>query len=109
MRRLGPEAGFEPLDGMNPLELPPLFFLDDADFGPDSVTRRCGAKRRGLLRNAALAIGNRPHTRAIPALVPQGSMTPIHWCAGPARALGNYESSVAAEALHRRLACETDP
>ena len=54
---LATEAGFEPVDGMNPLELPPLFFLDDAAFLRDSVTHRCVAHQtpRLLLRNAAVA------------------------------------------------------
>jgi epoxyqueuosine reductase len=101
---------FQPHDGMNPLELTALFFLEDADFRARfRHTPLWRANRRGLLRNAALVMGNRPHARAILALV-RGLDDADPLVRGAcAWALGNYESSVATEALHRRLACEADP
>ena len=55
---------------MNPIDLAELFALDDEAFAHDFATRRCGEpKRRGLLRNAAIVLGNRPHAPAIAALI----------------------------------------
>ena len=55
---------------MNPLELAPLFFLDDAAFRARfRHTPLWRAKRRGLLRNAAIVLGNRPAMTALPALL----------------------------------------
>ena len=53
------EPAFQPLDGQNPLELTQLFELDD-----DSFRKRFRKsplwrpRRRGILRNAAIALGN---------------------------------------------------
>lgn len=63
------EPEFVPLEGMNPLDLVALFVLDD-----DAFRRRFRntplwrAKRRGLLRNAAIVLGNQRATHALPAL-----------------------------------------
>ncbi len=66
-----PEAAFAPLEDMNPVvELAALFALDDAAFRERfRHTPLWRAKRRGLLRNAAIVLGNRPHAAAIPALI----------------------------------------
>ncbi|MCC7083849.1 MAG: tRNA epoxyqueuosine(34) reductase QueG [Pirellulales bacterium] len=60
---------FQPLDDANPMELAMLFELDDAEFRArfrHSPLWR--AKRRGLLRNAAMVLGNQRHVPAIGAL-----------------------------------------
>ena len=63
------EQAFHPNEGMNPITLAELFELDD-----DTFRRRFRhtplwrAKRRGVLRNAAVVLGNRPHEAAQPAL-----------------------------------------
>ncbi len=63
------EADFAPIEGMNPIELDQLFDLDEEAFRRRfRHTPLWRAKRRGLLRNAAIALGNRPTPEAIPAL-----------------------------------------
>ena len=53
----------------NPLELTSLFDLDDDAFRRRfKTTPLWRAKRRGLLRNAAIVLGNQRHSVAIPAL-----------------------------------------
>lgn len=63
------EPGFEPLAGMNPLELAGLFELDEAAFRQRfRHTPLARPKRGGILRNAAIVLGNHPHPAALPAL-----------------------------------------
>ena len=63
------DPGFQPAVGTNPLDLSELFFLDEAEFRRRfRGTSLLRAGRSGLLRNAAIALGNRPHPPAIPAL-----------------------------------------
>ncbi len=66
---LAEEATFAPAAGMNAIDLAALFSLDDAAFRARfRHTPLWRAKRRGLLRNAAIVLGNRPDPRAVPAL-----------------------------------------
>jgi epoxyqueuosine reductase len=63
------EPGFQPRPGMNPLDLAELFQLSEAAFGArfrGSPLLR--ARRSGLLRNAAIALGNQPDPIARTAL-----------------------------------------
>lgn len=63
------EPAFQPRDGMSTLDLVELLGFDEAAFRrrfQDSPVLR--AKRRGLLRSAAIALGNRPDPAALPAL-----------------------------------------
>ena len=64
------EDSFVARDDLYPLALCSLFELTDEDFRsrfrPTPLWR---AKRRGLLRNAATALGNQPSQAAIPALI----------------------------------------
>ena len=61
---------FLPTDEANPVELAPLFELDDEAFRRRfRRTPLWRARRRGLLRNAALVLGNRPVAAALPSLV----------------------------------------
>ena len=54
----------------NPIDLIALFELDDAAFRERfRHTPLWRPKRRGLLRNAAIVLGNRPTPAAIPALI----------------------------------------
>jgi epoxyqueuosine reductase len=63
------DAAFAPGLGNNPVALAELFALDDAAFRERfRATPLWRAKRRGLLRNAALVLGSRPHEAARPAL-----------------------------------------
>jgi epoxyqueuosine reductase len=64
------EAAFQPLEGMNPIDLTALFDLNEEAFRRRfRHTPLWRAKRRGLLRNAAIVLGNRPTEAAIPALM----------------------------------------
>jgi len=63
------EPTFQPRDGMAMLTLAELLQLDDKAFRQrfkGSPLRR--AKRRGLLRSAAIALGNRPYAESFDAL-----------------------------------------
>ena len=67
---LATEPAFAPSEGMNAVDLAGLFMLDDTAFRERfRHTPLWRAKRRGLLRNAAIVLGNRLHSAAIPALV----------------------------------------
>jgi epoxyqueuosine reductase len=63
------EPAFVPQESLNPLELPPLFSLSDDEFRARfRHTPLWRSKRRGILRNAAIALGNRPTPEAEEAL-----------------------------------------
>lgn len=104
------EAAFAPRAESNPVELAALFALDEAAFRRrfrDTPLWR--ARRRGLLRNAAIVLGNRPCPEALPALV-RGLHDAEPLVRGAcAWALGRYADPSADEALRQRLAVETDP
>lgn len=104
------ESDFQPLATANPLDLAELFFLDDAvfrqRFRPTPLWR---PRRRGLLRNAAIVLGNRPLAAALPALV-RGLNDPESLVRGAcAWALHRFDSLDARQALLQRLAVEDDP
>ena len=67
---LGTLDSFQPAPDSNPIDLIPLFNLDD-----DAFRRRFRhtplwrAKRRGILRNAAIILGNQKCREALPALI----------------------------------------
>jgi epoxyqueuosine reductase len=103
------EPAFQPADGMNPIELAALFELDDAAFRQRfRHTPLWRAKRRGLLRNAAIVLGNRIHPAALPGLIRGLNDNEPLVRAACAWALGNYAKHAAFSALHDRLAVETD-
>jgi epoxyqueuosine reductase len=103
------QAMFEPLEGNNPLELTQLFELDEAAFRTRfRHTPLWRPKRRGILRNAAIVLGNRPTEAAIPALV-RGLNDDESLVRGAAAwALGNYDMPDAASALASRHSVETE-
>jgi epoxyqueuosine reductase len=71
--RFSPESGeeaFAPQSGSDPVDLIALFALtDDAFRQRFRRTPLWRAKRRGILRNAALLLGSQRHAAALPALV----------------------------------------
>jgi epoxyqueuosine reductase len=63
------ESDFSPLEDQNPIALRGLFWLSEQDFRDRfRHTPLWRPKRRGILRNAAIALGNRPHEANIAAL-----------------------------------------
>jgi epoxyqueuosine reductase len=60
---------FQPSPDANPIDLLPLFDLDDEAFRRRfRATPLWRAKRRGILRNAAIILGNQKCREAIPCL-----------------------------------------
>lgn len=94
---------------MNPVGLDGLFALDEAAFRERfRGTPLWRARRRGLLRNAAIVLGNRSHEAAIPGLV-RGLNDAEPMVRGAcAWALGRYRAEPAGAALRERLAVEDD-
>lgn len=63
------EADFFPLDDHNPINLRELFKLTDQQFRDQfRKTPLWRPRRRGILRNAAIVLGNHPATENLPAL-----------------------------------------
>jgi epoxyqueuosine reductase len=104
-----PQALFEPLPENNPLDLIRLFALDDAAFRKRfRHTPLWRPKRRGMLRNAAIVLGNRPTPAAIPALV-RGLNDDESLVRGAAAwALGSFNDPLAVAALQNRQREEED-
>jgi epoxyqueuosine reductase len=103
------QGEFAPLQENNPIELTSLFALDDAAFRTRfRHTPLWRSKRRGLLRNAAIVLGNRPTPAALPALV-RGLNDGEPLVRGAAAwALGKFSERSAQEALIQRLRVEQD-
>jgi len=104
------EPAFQPIDGMNPIRLAELFTLDDEAFRHRfRHTPLWRAKRRGLLRNAAILLGNRPFAPAIESLIRGLNDAEPLVRGASAWALGRYSEPIVAESLAQRQAIETDP
>lgn len=103
------EPGFAPAEGLNPIAPAELFSLDTEAF------RRRFRKsplwrpqRRGLLRNAAIVLGNRPSPAGLAALC-RGLQDDEELVRGAcAWALGRYDEAKAREALTARHEIEKD-
>lgn len=104
------DPAFRPAAGATSLDLIELFELDEAAFRARfRHTPMWRPKRRGLLRNAAIALGNAQQPRALGALV-RGLRDEEPLVRGAcAWALGCYRHDEAQAALDARLACEHDP
>jgi epoxyqueuosine reductase len=104
------DPSFLPDEGRNPTSLAELFSLDDKTFRERfRHTPLWRAKRRGLLRNAAIVLGNQQHLLAVPALV-RGLHDDDPLVRGAAAwALGRCASAAALAALERRLSEEGAP
>jgi epoxyqueuosine reductase len=100
---------FEPRAGSNPIDLVELFSLDDDAFRRHfRHTPLWRPRRRGLLRNAAIALGNRPTDAAVDALTSGLNDAEPLVRAACAWALGRYDLAKAKAALRDRLAREAD-
>lgn len=107
-----PPAGedvFQPLSERNPVDLIKLFDMDDEAFrdafGRTPLWR---AKRRGILRNAAIVLGNRRTPAALPALVHGLHDAEPLIRGASAWALGRYGDGAARRALQERSGRESD-
>jgi epoxyqueuosine reductase len=104
------EPAFEPLPDRNPVDLVTLLSLDEAEFRRRfRHTPLARPKRGGVLRNAAISLGNRPTASAIPALIHSLNDAEPVVRGASAWALGRYAESAARTALENRLAIEADP
>lgn len=106
---LSNEVAFEPLEAHNPLDLRSLFTLTDEQFRTRfRKTPLWRPKRRGILRNAAIALGNHPDGGNIDALS-RGLVDPEPLVRGAAAwALGQHGQYITSELLDSQLACESD-
>jgi epoxyqueuosine reductase len=104
----GGEAAFEPAADLDPIGLIGLFELDEEGFRRRfRHTPLWRAKRRGILRNAAIVLGNQRAEIAVPALV-RGLNDAEPLVRGAAAwALGQISGYAAHRALNDRIACET--
>lgn len=101
------ELGFQPRHDSNPLELIELFELDESAFRARfRHTPLWRPRRRGLLRNAAIVLGNRPTPRAVPALVRGLNDEEPLVRSASAWALGRYPERPARDALRSRKQIE---
>jgi epoxyqueuosine reductase len=103
------EREFEPRDDHNPVELAALFAIDDSEFRRRfRNTPLWRSKRRGILRNAAIVLGNQRHTAAHRSLA-QGLNDSEPLVRGAcAWALGQLQLTLSRDALQERLKCEQD-
>ncbi len=98
-----------PREGMNPVELAELFFLDEDAFRQRfKDTPLWRPRRRGILRNAAIILGNGPDEKAIDALVAGLNDAEPLVRGASAWALGKFRDVKAQAALIARRAIETD-
>ncbi|HZZ29032.1 MAG TPA: tRNA epoxyqueuosine(34) reductase QueG [Pirellulales bacterium] len=103
------EPAFQPTEGMNAIDLAALFDLDDTAFRARfRHTPLWRAKRRGLLRNAAMVLGNHPDAAGLCALMRGLNDSEPLVRAACAWALGNFKSTNADEVLKRRRKMEPD-
>ncbi|HWC90694.1 MAG TPA: tRNA epoxyqueuosine(34) reductase QueG [Pirellulales bacterium] len=104
------EPAFEPHARHDPVELAELFALDEAGFRARfRHTPLWRAHRRGLLRNAAIVLGNQRDPEAIEALVTGLADADALVRGACAWALGQYGLPPARAAVECRQCIETDP
>lgn len=104
------EPAFQPREGLHAPELIPLLTLDDEAFRSrfkGNPMKR--SKRRGVLRNVAVALGNLRARESVPALATLLSDSEPLVRSHAAWALGQIGSAEARAALDKARACETDP
>ena len=104
-----PENSFQPRADSNPMELAPLFFLSDEQFRKRfRHTPLWRSKRRGILRNAAIVLGNQAHDSAHDALASGLADQEPLVRAASAWALGQLAMQSARDTLSCRLEVESD-
>ena len=103
------EPAFAPTDDMNTIDLAGLFDLDEAAFRARfRHTPLWRPRRRGILRNAAIVLGNRRSPTGLTALVRGLKDEEPLVRTACAWALGRYEEAEAKEALAARHLVEAD-
>jgi epoxyqueuosine reductase len=104
------EPSFQPASRMNPIDLAQLFELDDEAFRRRfRHTPLWRPRRRGILRNAAIVLGNQRAAAAVPALI-RGLNDAEPLIRGAcAWALGLISTTATRLALSERLPMEDDP
>jgi epoxyqueuosine reductase len=103
------EPAFAPREDLNPIDARALFDLDDEAFRRRfRRTPMWRAKRRGLLRNAAIVLGNRPAEESLGALKRGLADEEPLVRAACSWALGRFGSSTACELLAARQTVESD-
>jgi epoxyqueuosine reductase len=104
------EASFQPAHDANPIDLAALLDLDEAGFRSRfRHTPLWRAKRRGILRNAAIVLGNQRASAAIPALERALCDAEPLVRGAAAWALGQIGGELARQALSSHRAFESDP
>jgi epoxyqueuosine reductase len=102
-------ADLAPVVGTNPLDLIAILDLSEAEcrelFRHTPMWR---AKRRGLLRNAAVVLGNQRCEQALPGLIRSLDDDEPLVRGACAWAVGRFDDPQAADALRQRLAAEPD-
>ena len=106
---LSAEPDFRPAADANPIQLAPLFYLSDEAFRARfRHTPLWRPKRRGLLRNAAIVLGNQRPPDALPALSHALEDEDSLVRGAAAWALGRYDQESARQALQGRHPREPD-
>ncbi|MEX2169361.1 MAG: tRNA epoxyqueuosine(34) reductase QueG [Pirellulales bacterium] len=101
---------FTPTPDSNPADAVALFDLDDDAFREKfRHTPLWRSKRRGLLRNAAIVLGNHPIAAGVAALAHGLHDAESLVRGGCAWALGNYDAADARPLLESQRDCETEP
>ena len=106
---VSPEPAFQPEETQNPMDLCQLFSLDETAFRAKfRHTPLWRSKRQGLLRNAAIALGNQRWSGALSTLAGGLNDHAPLVRAACAWALGQYSEPSARQSLLDRLGTETD-
>ena len=103
------EPAFQPAEDKNPVDLVALFQLDDRDFRRMfRHTPMWRARRSGILRNAAIVLGNNPCPTGSDALIKGLNDPDALVRSACAWALGEYGNTESIRTLERRLEVEQD-
>ncbi|MCA9014831.1 MAG: tRNA epoxyqueuosine(34) reductase QueG [Planctomycetaceae bacterium] len=104
------EPAFQPVESFSPVDARELLTLDEAHFQERfRGTPMSRARRAGLLRNAAIVLGNRGDAAAVTVLLAVLTDSEPLIRGAAAWALGQLGGSEVVAALEQRLAIESEP